>query len=120
NPRVPTTLSHLDCECQNVADEVKAAIALNEITRDALSKAFALPEINKEAVKRILQRVVVPTPGAAKLATEISVAYPFRQGERTDAQLIVLVPKSQLLLKEVAGTKLFSVDVIGEVNKDDK
>jgi len=115
-----STLTHLECECQNVADQVLAALGANELIRDSIPKAFAPPEINKEAVKRILQRVVVPTPGAAKLATEVSVAYPFRQGERTDAQLIVLVPKSQLVLKEAAGTKLFSVDVIGEVNKDDK
>src|SRR5206468_11637921 len=33
-------------------------------------------------------------------------------------QMEVLVPRSELTLKEVAGTKLYSVDVIGEVLKD--
>lgn len=111
-------LTKLECHCQNVGSEVLRAIAANELTRDALPKAFAPPEVNKEAVRRVLQSVVVATPGAAKLTTEVSIAYPYRQRDRTDAQVTILVPKSQLVAKEVAGSTLYSIDVTGEVLKD--
>lgn len=110
--------SHLQCECANVADEVMRALSASQLTQQDWPKVFVPPPVDKEAVRRVLQKVVIPTPGAAKLSTELAVAYPFRQRDRTDAQVTVLVPKSELTVKDVAGTKMFSVDVIGEVLKD--
>ena len=115
-----STMTHLQCDCPNVADEVMKALAASELTINDWPKAFTPPPMDKEAVRRVLQKVVIPTPGAAKLSTEVSLAFPFRQGERTDAQVAILVPRSELTLKEVAGTKLYSVDVTGEVLKDDE
>ncbi len=111
-------LNHLQCECANVADDVMRALAASETSNSEWPKAFLPPPVDKEAVRRVLQKVVIPTPGAAKLSTEVSVAYPFRQGERTDAQVTVLVPKSELVVKEVAGATVYGVDVVGEVLKD--
>jgi VWFA-related protein len=113
-----STRSHLQCECGNVADEVMRALAASQLTSHDWPKVFLPPPVDKEAVRRVLQKVVIPTPGAAKLATEVSVAFPFRQRERTDAQVTILVPKSELVVKEVGGTKAYGVDVIGEVLKD--
>jgi VWFA-related protein len=115
-PRSPQT--HLQCECANVADQVMAAVSASELTRQDWQKVFVPPPVDKEAVRRVLQKVVIPTPGAAKLSAELSVAYPFRRREQTDAQVTILVPKSELAVKEVAGTKMYSVDVVGEVLKD--
>jgi VWFA-related protein len=111
-------LTHLQCECGNVADEVMRALSASQLTQQDWPKVFVPPPVDKEAVRRVLQKVVIPTPGAAKLSTEVAVAYPFRQRDRTDAQVTVLVPKSELTVKDVSGTKMFSVDVIGEVLKD--
>ncbi|HEV2722835.1 MAG TPA: VWA domain-containing protein, partial [Thermoanaerobaculia bacterium] len=113
-----STLMHLQCECANVADEFMRALAASEASINDWPKAFLPPPIDKEAVRRVLQKVVVPTPGAAKLSTEVSMVFPFRQGERTGAQVIVLVPKSELVMKEVAGAKQYGVDVVGEVLKN--
>src|SRR4029079_12350537 len=110
--------THLQCECGNVSDEVMRALSASQLTQQDWPKVFVPPPVDKEAVRRVLQRVVIPTPGAAKLSTELALAYPFRQRDRTDAQVTVLVPKSELTVKDVAGTKMFSVDVVGEVIKD--
>jgi VWFA-related protein len=112
------TISKLQCQCPTVADEVMRAITASEVTRDSWPKAFTPPPIDKEAVKRVLQKVVIATPGAAKLTTDVSVAFPFRHGERTDAQVTIFVPRSELVVKEVGATKAYAVDVIGEMLKD--
>ncbi|HYM25998.1 MAG TPA: VWA domain-containing protein, partial [Vicinamibacterales bacterium] len=108
----------LECDCPNIVVQFMQAFQESMVTRDDWTKAYAPPPVNKEEVYRGLKSVVIPTPGATKLPSEFSMAFPFRQGERTDAQLIVLVPKSQLVVKEATGTKLYSVDVTGEVLKE--
>ncbi len=97
------------------------ALAYSEINKiELITKVFTPPEVNPEDVHRILRSVVLATPNAVKLNAEFSVTYPAKQGTRTDAELLVLVPKSQLVLKDVGGSKLYSLDVTGEVLKDDK
>jgi len=118
--RIDPSKPRLQCECKEIADEFMRALSASDLTRRDAPKVFAPPPVDKEAVRRVLQKVVIPTPGAAKLSTEVSLAFPFRQGERTDAQLAILVPRSELTVKEVAGTKQYGVDVTGEVLKDDE
>jgi len=117
-PHGASQQTRLQCQCAGVADEVMRALTASQLTQQDWPKVFVPPAVDKEAVRRVLQKVVIPTPGAAKLSTELAVAYPFRQRDRTDAQVTVLVPKSELTMKDVAGTKMFSVDVIGEVLKE--
>jgi len=117
---IGSTRTRLECQCSTVADQVLRAIGASEVTRNDWSKAFQPPQINKEAAKRALKSLVVPTPGAAKLTAETTVAYPYRQGERTDVQVTMLVPRSELTVSEAAGTKVYGVDVTGEVLKDDQ
>ena len=62
----------------------------------------------------------MPTAGAKPLPAQLSVSYPAKQGSRTAAEMTILVPRSQLVLKEVGGTKLYSLDVVGEVLKDER
>src|SRR5205814_9306558 len=69
-------------------------------------------------VKKILRSIVIATPGAAKLPAEFKVAFPAKQGGRTDAELMVLIPRANATIKDVAGTKTYSFDVTGEVLKD--
>ncbi len=113
-------MSRIEFECKN-GDEVMKALAYAEINKiDLITKVFTPPEVNPEDVHRILHSVVLATPNAVKLNAEFTVSYPAKQGTRTDAELLVLVPKSQLVLKDVGGTKLYSLDVTGEVLKDEK
>ena len=113
NPIDPTTI--LECRCPNAA-EVMKAITANEARKDEMHKAFAPPAVNKEDVKRILHSVVLATKGAAKLDAAFSVTYPPAEGRRTDAQMLVLVSKSQLTPKD----KMYNLDVNGEILKDDE
>jgi Ca-activated chloride channel family protein len=115
----PETGTKLECTCPHALDILKA-MTYGVSTKEALVKSFEPPAVNKEDVKRILHSVVIATKGATKLDAAFSVQYPPTEGHRTDAQMVVLVPKSQLQLKENAGTKMYNLDVNGEVLKDDE
>ena len=113
-------MSRIEFECKN-GDEIMKALAYAEINKiEIATKVFNPPEINSEDVHKILRSVVLSTPNATKLPAQFSIAYPAKQGTRTAAEMTVLVPRSQVVLKDVGGTKLYSLDVTGEVLKDDK
>jgi Ca-activated chloride channel family protein len=113
-------MSRVEFECKN-GDEIMKALnysAFNKI--DLLTKVFVPPPVNEEDVRKILRSVVISSPNAAALTADFSVAYPAKQGSRTAAEMTVLVPKSQLVVKDVGGTKLYSIDVTGEVLKNEQ
>jgi Ca-activated chloride channel family protein len=112
-------LSRLECDCIDGRDIVRL-IQSSQITQSSWTNAFKPPPVNPEDVRRILHSVVIANPSAAKLPAELSIAFPARQGGRTDAQMTILIPRSKLVMKEVAGVKLYSLDVVGEVLKDDQ
>jgi Ca-activated chloride channel family protein len=112
-------MTNLEMSCTD-ADEVLKAVAYSEVNKTDIMKVFEPAPVNEEDVHKILRSVVLATPNAPKLNTELAVSYPAKQGAKTDAQLTLLVSRSQLVMKEVNGTKLYSLDVTGEVLKDDK
>ena len=111
--------SHLACDCIN-GEEIQKVIFGGQISQSSWPKAFRPPAVNPEDVRRILHSIVLADPSATKLPAEFSVAFPARQGSRTDAQMTILIPRAKLVMKEVGGVKLFSLDVIGEVLKDEQ
>ncbi len=118
-PRTVSPETHLECECGNGAEILKL-IQSGAITQVEANKAFLPPPVNPEDVKKILHSVVIANPSAAKLAAQISVDFPGKQRSRTDTRMTIIISRSQLTLKEVGGVKLYSVDVVGEVLKDDQ
>jgi Ca-activated chloride channel family protein len=64
--------------------------------------------------------VVLADPNAPKLPADFAVQFPAKQGSRTDAEMTILVPRAQVALKDINGTKLYSLDVTGEVLKEDQ
>lgn len=119
NSRICYLKSHLECECVK-GDEIQQIIFGAQISQSSWSKAFQPPAVNPEDVRRILHSIVLANPSATKLPAEFSVAFPARQQSRTDAQMTILIPRSKLVMKEVGGVKLYSLDVIGEVLKDEQ
>ncbi len=83
-------------------------------------KLFQPRAIDPEQMHKLFRSMVMPTKGAKPLTAEVAVAYPARQADRTVVELTVFVPKSQLTVKDVSGIRLYSIDVVGEVLKDDK
>ncbi|HEY6139583.1 MAG TPA: VWA domain-containing protein [Thermoanaerobaculia bacterium] len=112
-------MTNLEFTCAN-GDEVLKAIAYVQINKTEIMKVFEPAPVNEEDVHKILRSVVLANPNAPKLSTELAVAFPAKQGLKTNAQITLLVPRAQLVTKDVNGTKLYSLDVIGEVLKDDK
>jgi Ca-activated chloride channel family protein len=118
NPAV-TSIPRLDERCQ-LADEVRKAVTAAQLNKTDLNRVFEPPVVNEEDVHKILRSVVLSNPNAPKLDSDFAVAYPAKQGARTDAEMTLQVPRSQLTLKDVNGTKLYSLDVVGEILKDDE
>jgi GWxTD domain-containing protein len=114
-----TSVTNLEMRCLN-GDEFLRAMYQAQMNKYDLIRVFEPPPVNEEDVHKILRSVVLATPNAPKLANEVSVKYPAKQGSRTDAEITILVPRSQLAVKEVNNTKLYSLDVTGEVLKDDQ
>ncbi|HMC22748.1 MAG TPA: VWA domain-containing protein [Thermoanaerobaculia bacterium] len=114
-----STMTNLEYTCKN-GDEIIKAIYQSQMNKTDIMKVFNPPEVNEEDVHKILRSVVLANPNATKLSADFAIQFPAKQGSRTDAQMTVLVPRAQLTMKDVDGTKLYSLDVTGEVLKDDQ
>jgi Ca-activated chloride channel family protein len=114
-----TSMSNLEYQCKD-GDEVMKAITQSMMNKTDLQKVFQPPEVNEEDVHKILRSVVIATPNAKPLSATFAVSFPAKQGSKTDAEMTLLVPRSQLTVKDVGGTRLYSLDVTGEVLKDDE
>jgi Ca-activated chloride channel family protein len=119
-PAAPnTTMTNLEFQCK-AGDEILKAVFQSQQNKTDLMKVFEPPEINEEDVHKILRSVVLATPNAPKLDADFAMKFPAKQGTRTDTQMTLLVPRSQLTVKDVGGTRQYSLDVVGEVLKDDQ
>ena len=116
---VPGTVTHLEVHCPDYVAMFRA-IESAHLRRLDNGKLFQPAPVDPEQVKKILHSVVMPTKGAKTMPAELSVSYPSKQGNRTTAELTILVPRATLIVKDVGGTQLYSLDVVGEVLKDDK
>ena len=114
-----THFTHFQYECPPADQTLRAIESAHFRTLDN-AKLFQPPAVDPEQVRKIFHSVVMPTAGAKLLPAQLSISYPAKQGSRTVAEMTILVPRSQLVLKEVGGTKLYSLDVVGEVLKDEK
>jgi Ca-activated chloride channel homolog len=110
-------VSKIETDCKNGEDILKAIFQMQQ-NRTDLPKVFDPPKIDEESVGKILKSVVLTNPNVPKLAGEFVVRYPGKQGGRTDTEMTVFVPKSQLKIADVGGAKVYSLDVTGEVLKD--
>jgi Ca-activated chloride channel family protein len=80
-----------------------------------------VPEpVEPEPINALMHSLVLANPNAPKLNSELTVRFPRKDGTRTDAEVTLLVPRAQLAVKDVAGTKTYSLDVTGEVLHDAK
>lgn len=113
-----SSVTNLQLQCR-YGDEILKAITAAQINKYDLLRVFEPPPVNEEDVHKILRSVVLADPKAPKLDSEFAIQFPARQGTRTDAEITILVPRSQLTAKDVNGTRLYSLDVTGEVLKDD-
>ncbi|MEA2488298.1 MAG: Ca-activated chloride channel, partial [Acidobacteriota bacterium] len=85
-----------------------------------LLKIFEPPPVNQEDVRRILRSMVILNPDAPKLTAELSVRYPSKDGSRTDAQMLVQIPRDQVTPSVVGQGEVYTIDVVGEVLRDGK
>ncbi|HEX9982105.1 MAG TPA: VWA domain-containing protein [Thermoanaerobaculia bacterium] len=111
-------ISKIEVDCPR-GDEILRAIYGTRQNKTQLLSLFEPPPAGSdEDVRKILRSVVLANPNAPKLTADFAVRFPAKQGARTDAEMTILVPRSQLSTKEVGGAVVYSVDVTGEVLRD--
>ncbi|HEV7765195.1 MAG TPA: VWA domain-containing protein [Thermoanaerobaculia bacterium] len=98
--------------------EITMAITQMVQARVDLLKLFEPPELDQEDVRKMLRSVIIANPAAKKISTEYSVLYPSKTGSRTNVQMMLLVPRSELSPAEAGGVEVFTIDVAGEVLRD--
>lgn len=111
--------TNLQIDCKD-GDALAAGIAYMQYSKDHLFKIYEAPQVSDEDVNRILRSSVLVDPKAPKLNAEVAVAYPSSDGQKTDAQLTILVPRDQLKTTTVNGVSVYTIDVVGEVLRDSK
>ncbi|MFL6246196.1 MAG: VWA domain-containing protein [Thermoanaerobaculia bacterium] len=106
-------------DCPN-GEQLGAAIAQMRSEAMRIQHIFDPPAVNGEDVNRILRSVVLADPSAPKLEAAMTVAYPHGDGNQTDAQLTILVPRTQLKTTSAGDATVYTLEVIGEVLRDEK
>jgi Ca-activated chloride channel family protein len=109
-------INRIQLECSD-GDEIMRAITSMVQSRIDLISLFA-PRLDPEEVQKILRSAVISDPAAPKLNAEFSVRYPTRDGSRTDVQMMLLVPRSEVTAAQVSGAEVYTIDVTGEVLRD--
>ncbi|MGH9420109.1 MAG: VWA domain-containing protein, partial [Thermoanaerobaculia bacterium] len=108
----------IDMDCIDAA-RVRAAIDSVALTRPAVAKVFQPAPVPEEPMKLLLKSMVIADPKAPKFDAGMTVRFPARDGNRTDAEITILVPRQKLALSDISGTKTYRLDVTGEVLKDE-
>ncbi|HEX6161390.1 MAG TPA: VWA domain-containing protein [Thermoanaerobaculia bacterium] len=107
----------LDCKD---GEYIAAAIGRMTELKDKMTRIYEPPKLMTEDVKAMTRSLVIATHGAPKLPVELSVSYPAGDGNRTDAQVTILVPRSAVKANDVTGVPVYSIDVIGEVLRNEQ
>lgn len=112
-------IARIQMECRE-GEEVMRAINQMVQLRVDLLRLFEPPQVQQEEdARKLLRSMVIANPNAPKLEAEFGVRYPGRQGSRTDVQMTILVPRSAVEPAEVHEARVYTIDVVGEVLKDD-
>jgi Ca-activated chloride channel family protein len=115
-----SVITNLQFRCGTAYDEVMRAISQQMLNQTDLIRVWDPPPVPEEDIHLALRSVVIANPNVPKIPAEMKVAYPAKQGGRTDAQLTLYVPREKVTVKDVGGTSTYSLDVTGEILKDDK
>lgn len=107
----------LDCKD---GEYIAAAIARMLELKDKMVRVYEPPKLMTEDVKAMTRSMVISTEGAPKLPAELTVQYPAGDGNRTDAQVTILVPRSAIKANDVTGVPMYSIDVVGEVLRNEQ
>jgi len=109
----------IDSDCA-YADRLRAAIDDVAQLRQPAARVFRPAPVAEEPMKLLLKSMVIADPKAPKFDAEMSVRFPRRDGNRTDAEVTIMVPRAKLAVSDVGGTKSYRLDVTGEVLKDEQ
>lgn len=110
-------ISRIQLSCSDGEQAVKAITQMIQNRVDLL-KLFEPPPVSQEDVRKILRSMVILNPDAPKLTAELSVRYPSKDGSRTDAQLMILIPREQVTPSVVGQGEVYTIDVVGEILRD--
>ena len=107
----------IERDCKN-SDRLRALVEQTAMLPPPPATIFRPAPVSEESMKILLKSMVIPDPKATKFETEMSIRFTGKDGNRTNAELTIPVPRAKLAVTDVAGTKTYRVDVTGEVLKD--
>lgn len=110
-------ITRIQLECAE-GNELMLAVTQMIQARVDLLKIFRPPELSQEDTQKMLRSLVIANPNAPKLTAEFSVRYPAKDGSRTDAQMMLLVPREQLSPAVAGESEVYTIDVAGEILKE--
>jgi Ca-activated chloride channel homolog len=119
DPMGGSFISKISMNCKN-GDEILEAINQTQQNNLVIGNVFHAPEVKEEDVNRMLRTSVLADASAKKLTAQFSAKYPARRGGLTEAEITLLLPKSELTPKDLEGTFFYAVDVTGEVLREGK
>lgn len=117
--QVTRGVTNVSFSCKD-GDLIMRAIEWAQRNKFESTKLFIAPKVDQEDVNKILRTAVISNPNAPKLDATASVRFPGKRGGRTSIETTILVPKAQLTAKDINGTKLYNLDINGEILKDEK
>ncbi|HXI11223.1 MAG TPA: VWA domain-containing protein [Thermoanaerobaculia bacterium] len=112
-------VSRVAYDCPN-GDAVLSAMYWMQSNRTEAARLWDPPAVDQEEVRDILRAAVLSNPNAPRLKAAFSVRYPGKRGARTDTEMTIELDASQLTAKEIGGVKSYSIDLTGEVLKEEK
>ncbi|MEO8217527.1 MAG: VWA domain-containing protein [Acidobacteriota bacterium] len=112
-------VSRIKFECKD-GDAILTAIYTVQQNRLEVGRLFEPPQVKDEDINKFLRSSVLANPSAPKLTSEFAALYPGKRGSRTTVDLTVLIPTSELQVKEIEGARFYNIDVTGEILKDNK
>jgi len=83
-------------------------------------KLFQPPSIETEGVDQILSMTTELASGSAPLGVAKLVRFPELRANKIGVDLSLLVPKADLMARDLGEEKFYNVDVIGEIVKGDR
>src|SRR5437762_2767849 len=105
--------------CRNV-DALRAAMKKMFERRTEVHEVYLPPKIDPETASHITSSVVIPNPSAPKIDPKVNVAFVASEGLRTDVQMAIDIPRSQIQPADLANVKVYTIDVIGEVIRESR
>jgi Ca-activated chloride channel homolog len=84
------------------------------------AKMFVPPLVETEGIDRFLGLTTQVSPDARPLAVQKSVLFPEERDNKIACDISIVIPRTELALRELGVEKFYDIDVVGEVVRNER